>query len=167
MRDERPPSLSEHAPLVNTVRILEARQRDVAANVAPDPLFFMTLQQAFLFQHVARVPSGLPMVVLANRALTSAAAVTQMVRRMALRGFVNVEPHPHDGRCRLVTPTAKGYREYEHVFSSAVQQDQRWSGDAAKRVSHDGVVSIERYARAGLELWRLEPEVTGRRYGTG
>ena len=167
MRDERPPSLSESAPLVNTVRILEARQRDVAANVAPDPIFFMTLHQAFLFQHVARVPGGLPLVVLANRALTSAAAVTQMVRRMALRGFIDVEPHPEDGRCRLVKPTAKGYREYEGVLSIVVQQDQRWSEYASKHMRQGGTVSIEGYAQAGLELWRLEPEVTGRRYATG
>ncbi|WP_159449398.1 MarR family transcriptional regulator [Demequina sp. NBRC 110051] len=127
----------------------------------------MTLHQAFLFQHVARRPSGVPLVVLANHALTSAAAVTQMVRRMALRGFIDVERDPENGRCRLVTPTAKGYHEYERVFSIAVQQDQLWSGYASRHMRLGGAVSIEGYAQAGLELWRREPEVTGRRYATG
>ncbi|MFV0285552.1 MAG: MarR family transcriptional regulator [Demequina sp.] len=154
MDDENTPALSSRAPLLEAVRLLQTQMRDAAAAVAPDPISFMTLYQAFLFQHIARAPGGLPLATLVERLQTSAAAVSQMVDRMARKGLVDVEQHPRDGRCKLVIPTDRGYRDYDWAIGAATRHDQRWRLAAAR--SADEAPGIDDYVASGMALWRWE-----------
>ncbi|WP_084076965.1 MarR family winged helix-turn-helix transcriptional regulator [Demequina sp. NBRC 110057] len=154
MDDERAPSLSERAPLVEAVRLLEARMRDVAAIAAPDPFSFMTLHQAFLFQHLARAPGGLPQATLVERVNTSAPAVSQMVGRMVLKRLVTIERHPLNERTRLVVPTERGFADYDWVLRMVASEDRRWRGGGNPDAA--GTVSLDTYVESGMALWRWE-----------
>lgn len=86
---------------------------------------------------------GSRMTDLAERAAMTKQAMRELVQYLEAHGYLEVGPHPDDGRAKLVRLTARGWAVID-VGVGIIDTFDSWLDDA---VGHDGVVRL----RATLE----------------
>lgn len=97
--------------------------------------FDLTHVQFVLLATLAWVadPKGITQADLAQRAGSDPMMVSQVVRTLETKGFVERRPDPADGRARLVTATAAGIATVSAANSAVEAADEEFFGRSSGR----------------------------------
>ncbi len=68
---------------------------------------------------------GSHLTILAGRAGMTKQAMAELVRYLQQRGYLEIEPDPHDRRAKIIRPTALGDRAREHCQALADEAERR------------------------------------------
>lgn len=111
----------------------------------------MTVSQARVATHFADTISGRPLAEIALRAGTSAPALTHMLQRMSVSGFINRIEHPRDARSVLVQLGETGEREFLSISRRLSVIDR----ELARRCGEDPEYLVQPLRRLASARGRL------------
>jgi DNA-binding MarR family transcriptional regulator len=99
----------------NEVGIIEQLARTAFERVLPDGL---TLSQFSVLNHFTRLGGEKSPVQLARAFQVTKGAMTNTLQRLERRGFIEVRPHPRDGRAKLVSISPAGARARDRAVAA-------------------------------------------------
>lgn len=100
-------SLSQLSDFFNEIGIISQLAGNAFQRVLTDD---MTLAQFSVLNHFVRLGKPETPAHLARSFQVTKGAMTNTVKKLQQRGLVSVNPHPHDGRVKLVFITEEGRR---------------------------------------------------------
>ena len=103
---------NSHFRFFNEIGIINQLATNRVERVLPHDL---TMSQFTLLNHFARgLPPKSPLE-LANAFQVTKGAMTNTIKQLERKGFVNVEPHHRDGRSKLISATRSGLDAHKNA----------------------------------------------------
>jgi len=109
---------------------LSVAKRKMEAEVADEPHH---LRGSHLRLLSLTPVEGMRPTDLAGRIGMTKQSLGEFVATMEKAGFLHVDPDPHDGRARIVRPTAKGLRLQTRILEIFAETEQRWADEVGVR----------------------------------
>ncbi len=92
-----------------------------------------------LFQHIDHPPDGTQVTALAERAQLTKQSMSEVVRYLEERNYVQRIPDPSDGRARLVLLTPRGWAVHETAPVIVRQLEESW----AERLGRENMEQLQ------------------------
>lgn len=99
-----------------------------------------TAVQAYILLHVLDHPEGTSLTALCQELGSSMSSLSCMIKRLKNNGYIHVEHHPDDDRCKLLFGTQKGF-DARQTLEQTIQNSLNnifhdFSQDELKNLEH-------------------------------